>query len=360
MTGYPEIIVYCMIPVISGFQHSAGRHCGSTSLRDISNFGGWPLSEAAVFGLASGLASYFIESPGIFMGRCRNLEVNYLKAFRLPYVIRQYKTFRELHDFIDSKMKNGQPVMLQGDVHGLSYYNSPVHFPGHKFVICGKDADTFYAADTNFAEYQAVSLKALEKTTAYEDNIWPGIFTAFDIELPLPALDAARGLQSLKTSFSVQLKELAQPDDPVFKGGHTGLQLWAQSLNVDIWKDANFKIISRFVYQVIEKRGTGGGAFRGLYKDFLTEIIEDTIFPFSIHSSIEAGSDKLLNLLVELRALTEAEFGLLRQIAMKYKMLSIEKIALNPAKQEIQTLLNTFEKTEFQMIQCLNSIVDIF
>lgn len=41
------------------------------------------------------------------------------------------------------------------------------------------------------------------------------------------------------------------------------LELWAQ------FKDWQWTF--RFAYQVIEKRGTGGGGFRLMYKDFLDE-----------------------------------------------------------------------------------------
>lgn len=40
---------------LARFSHQKGNHCGSTSLRDILRYGENQVSEALVFGLASGL-----------------------------------------------------------------------------------------------------------------------------------------------------------------------------------------------------------------------------------------------------------------------------------------------------------------
>lgn len=186
--------------ILVGFEHALGRHCGSTSLRDVVNYAGWPLSEAACFGLASGLAYYFkppvMEIPlGIFMGRCRNLETNFFENCGIPFERKEFPTFQELETHIQENLQRGIPALLQGDVAGLPYYKSPVHFPGHKFVVCGCYAGSYTVADTAFPELQVITAAELEKTTSYQNAMWAGAFVSYDFGGTLPELTVERAAQ---------------------------------------------------------------------------------------------------------------------------------------------------------------------
>ena len=59
--------------LIAGFEHAPGAHCGSTSLRNLSDYHGWGFDEPTCFGLASGLGFHYrelAESPHrMFVGR---------------------------------------------------------------------------------------------------------------------------------------------------------------------------------------------------------------------------------------------------------------------------------------------------
>jgi hypothetical protein len=58
---------------LAGFEHTPGAHCGSTSLRNLSNHYGWGFDETTCFGLASGLGFHYRELGGsphrMFVGR---------------------------------------------------------------------------------------------------------------------------------------------------------------------------------------------------------------------------------------------------------------------------------------------------
>ncbi|MBA4367516.1 MAG: hypothetical protein C0403_07745 [Desulfobacterium sp.] len=83
--------------------------------------------------------------------------------------------------------------------------------------------------------------------------------------------------------------------------GICGLQKW--KAEIPAWKDLeDWKWISRFAYQVIEKRGTGGGGFRKMYFEFLEEAsnylpqIESMGLPEMMKETMSAWTDLAISL----------------------------------------------------------------
>lgn len=330
--------------ILLGFQHHVGRHCGSTSLQDVVNYAGWPLSEGACFGLASGLAHYFkppvAEIPlGIFMGRCRDLENNFFKNCGINFVRTQFKTFQELEAHIQQKILRGVPVLLQGDVAGLPYYKSPMHFPGHKFVACGYNRGKYTVADTAFADLQVITAQDLDKCTAYSNEMWAGAYTAYDIGT-LPELTADLAAKAVSNAIYQQIRELSSSDETFFLSWQRAHEAWLSSADFNMLiGDKNFAVGARFIYQVIEKRGTGGGAFRRVYLDFVTELLHDQVFPFPILQILFRSPATALGLLKGLQAAVQSSGERLSKIADFYKMLAFKKITHSEAKIQIRRQL---------------------
>lgn len=78
---------------LSGYDHSPGRHCGSVSLRNLSEFYGWGFDEPTCFGLASGLGFTFFElsiSPHRgFFGRPLTLERSFVRRLGVGHTERE-------------------------------------------------------------------------------------------------------------------------------------------------------------------------------------------------------------------------------------------------------------------------------
>jgi hypothetical protein len=330
--------------ILLGFQHAVGRHCGSTSLQDIVNYGGWPLSEAACFGLASGMAHYYksatAEIPlGIFMGRCRNLENNFFKNCEIDFERTEFKAFTDLEAHIQQKIQAGVPVLLQGDVAGLPYYKSPIHFPGHKFVVCGYNDGKYTIADTAFAELQVVSAQDLDKCTAYSNAMWAGAHTAYDIGT-LPELTVDLAAKAVSRAIYQQIRELSASSEVFFLSWHRAHEVWLTSCDFDaLIEDKSLAIGARFFYQVIEKRGTGGGAFRGIYLDFVDELMHDRVFPFPILQVLFRSPVGALELLKQLHESVQGSRERLSKIADFYKMLAFRKITRVDARTQIRRQL---------------------
>jgi len=88
----------------------------------------------------------------------------------------------------------------------------------------------------------------------------------------------ARGLAAaIPLALRRNAEQMLSPSggNPSFAYGLEGLKILAERLGH--WGEApDWKWCARFTYQVIEKRGTGGGAFRLLYQRFLEEA-EETV-----------------------------------------------------------------------------------
>lgn len=352
--------------ILLGFEHAIGRHCGSTALRDVVNYAGWPLSEGACFGLASGLAYYFkppvAEIPlGIFMGRCRNLETNFFENCGIAFQRREFPSFHELEVHIQKNLQRGFPILLQGDVAGLPYYKSPMHFPGHKFVVCGFDEGRYTIADTAFPGLQVVSADELEKTTSYQNAMWAGAFIAYDFAGQLPELTIERAVQSVRNSVARQIAELTIADESFFLSGKAAHDAWLANANFSsMSENPSIKLGAQFFYQVIEKRGTGGGAFRGIYLDFVNELLEDRLFPFAVHEALFRSPAQAVKLLTDLQVFVRQSQQTLSEIASTYKNLSLRKNSDSDGERRLQLQLLSLWRFETGITDVLLSLKNEF
>ena len=333
---------------IENFYHKTGRHCGSTSLMDLMNWGGWPLSEGACFGIGSGLASIYVlpgdQYPaGYFMGRHLDLEINFFSHLGIEAPRRQFANFNEVHRYIDDRLESGLPSMIQADVSGVEYYNSPERFSGHKFIIAGKaDKDTYLSADTAFPGLVKISVESLKRAMSQDTNLFPGKNTIFDINYPLHNLNeeiASIAVQKaiIRQRNELQKEETIRPsaNEAAFYG-KTSFQAMRENLDFEkISRSEHFISSCRFAYQVIDKRGTGRGAFRSLSADFFEELSEDRMFPFPVIDSIFSNKTQSLSLSQDLSKKLRLNLIICAKIASVYKMLSIKKKGLNQARTEL-------------------------
>lgn len=254
--------------VVPGFSHTPGQHCGSTALANLTRFYGHPLSEAMCFGLGAGLGFIYVESlsgsPGMFIGwRTPFLEMNFFHSLGLDL------GWQESHDFpwpaMRRKLDEGLPVLTLTDLYYLPQYGNSVHFPGHAIVVCGyQDEDTALVADTNFPELVPVPLADLAAAMRSKLALLP----LQNNWLALASLELPDLAPALRTALAANATAMLRP--PADSLGLAGMQQAAAQLRK--WGDRDdWQWCARFAYQMIERRGTGGGAFRRLYAAFLAE-----------------------------------------------------------------------------------------
>ena len=260
---------------VPGFQHLPGNHCGSTALRNLLHHHGVEISEELAFGLGAGPCFYYLtldgQSPSRFTnGRTGRLEENFLRLTGAPLRLRTAEdpeqAWRRAAETIDA----GRPAILLTDLYHLDHYGNSAHFPGHAVVLTGYDEEAAYVADTGFEEIQRTSLEGLALARHGQHPYYP---------LSGEMLDLPEGeeisIEGLRTAAPAAIEAAAALMLAPRLGEIEGLPALRRfSAEVAAWPEAaaDWRWCARFNYQVIERRGTGGGNFRAMYARFLAEV----------------------------------------------------------------------------------------
>jgi len=263
---------------IAGFAHRRGHHCGSTSLRDLAAFYGWDCEEPTCFGLGSGLGFTYVEnerSPSrVFVGRTPWLETAFLDALGVGYDDRSGEDWASAWGHVEARLRAGDPVLLFVDLYHLDYYGTDTHFGPHTVVAVGTDGETVLLADSEFDDVQSIPLGSLRAAWSSDEGFWGPLrnrsVVVTDPEPTRSVEDAARS--ALRRTASAMLDPgtpaVITPSRRRRVDGLAGIRVLAAGLpDWGTLPDAAW--CARFGYQNVERRGTGGGAFRGLYAPFV-------------------------------------------------------------------------------------------
>ena len=260
---------------VPGFRHEPGNHCGSTALRNLLVHHGVPISEELAFGLGAGASFFYLPfddlSPSRFTnGRTGRLEERFLEITGLPLRQRTSEDPDEAWAMAAETIDEGRPAILLTDLYYLDHYGKSAHFPGHAIVLTGYDDEYAYVSDTAFEEIQQTSLAGLRKARHEQHPFFP--LAGQMIDLPAGETVTIESLrEAAPEAIAAAAKIMHEPQMGEFEG-LPALQKFAAE--VGEWPDvvADWQWCARFNYQVIEKRGTGGGNFRAMYARFLAEV----------------------------------------------------------------------------------------
>ncbi|MEW5733645.1 MAG: BtrH N-terminal domain-containing protein [Thermodesulfobacteriota bacterium] len=255
--------------------HEPGRHCGSTGIRDLVRHHGIPFSEAFCFGLGTGLGIWYLAMPGfpasrIIHVRSQDLEHQFFVRMGIAFSWAGSPDPEESHRDLMTALSQGRPALLQTDIRHLPYYGTDTSFPGHVIVAWGFDEEegAFLVSDTERPGLQNVPFEAMKKARYHKSAMLAMQGNFFAPE----SLAAPDNLAKI-TARAIRDQSLAMLKPPFDFGGLSGLRALSRELP-EFAGLADAKWCARFGYQVLEKRGTGGGGFRLLYADFLDEAQE--------------------------------------------------------------------------------------
>ena len=260
--------------MVPGYAHLPGNHCGSTALRNLLAFHGVEISEEMALGLGAGVCFYYVpldgQSPSRFTnGRVGRLEEQFVELTGLTLELSTFDDPQRSWDAAREAVDSARPPLLLTDLYYLDHYGRSAHFPGHAVVLAGYDDELAYLSDTSFAELQTTRLSSLAEARHGTHPVFPlagHMFTVPDgAELTDPAAAAPAAIA----------RNAAQMIDSPMLGEFEGLAALRRfAAEVGDWprQIEDWQWSARFCYQVIERRGTGGGNFRLMYSRFLAEV----------------------------------------------------------------------------------------
>jgi hypothetical protein len=258
--------------MVPGYRHVPGNHCGSTALRNLLAFSGSEISEEMAFGLGAGISFYYValdgQSPSRFTnGRVGRLEEQFVELTEAPIELETFDGPEASWEAARAVVDSDRPALLITDLYYLDHYGKSAHFPGHAVVLAGYDEEVAYLSDTAFSELQTTRLENLARARHGDHPVFPlkgQMFTLAD------GADAGDVRAAADAAIARAASQMLDPP----MGDYEGLPALRRfAAEVGHWPELieDWQWSARFGYQVIERRGTGGGNFRLMYSRFLAE-----------------------------------------------------------------------------------------
>ncbi len=259
--------------MVPGFRHLPGNHCGSTALRNLLAHHGAEISEEMALGLGAGVSFYYLkldgQSPSRFTnGRVRSLEEQFVELTGTPIILETFDRAEASWDAARRVVDDGRAPILLTDIYHLDHYGSSARFPGHAVVLAGYDDELAYLSDTAFAELQVTRLEHLRRAR-HGDH--PALALEGHMFTASGPVDAADLRSAAERAMRQNARQMIDPPLGEYEG-LPALRRFASEVGEWPGEVEDWRWCARFGYQVIERRGTGGGNFRLMYARFLEEV----------------------------------------------------------------------------------------
>ncbi|MEJ2295110.1 MAG: BtrH N-terminal domain-containing protein [Candidatus Lokiarchaeota archaeon] len=291
--------------LIKNFIHRIGYHCESSSMRDLFEYYGFPMSEAMAFGLDGTMGFSFFDTtsqtsfipnsdiPFFIGGKQGTIEPNSLACRLLGITLRKQSFSSENKAWEESKklLEQSIPLILRVDIAFMPYeaFDESIgetHFGGHTVTLAGynEEKEETYIGDTEFQDFQEVPIDILKKarSSIYGPKFLHPNNTQFSM-IRHPDDKHPNIAAGIKLAIQQVVNNMLRPSMnyhgiQVLKRFANSILNWDVKLNKTTLNSNNEEIslarlMFELIYGYIEKWGTGGAIFRNLYKDFLEELI---------------------------------------------------------------------------------------
>jgi hypothetical protein len=261
---------------VEGFDHFGGWHCETASLRKVLRFHGVALSEEMLFGLGGGIGFMHWWAPNAgppfvggrngafpdFILRAGRGAGQRIEVLRAPNPERGYEN-------LIAELRQGRPVICYGDIFFLPYFHASRHFGGHAFVVYGLDEVTGQVLISDRGRsHRVIMIDELARARGSMAPPFPAANAQLEIDINA---SAGPGEQQLREAIQTCCQAMIEPPSDNF--GLPGLLTFADQLD-RVVADApaeDLLEILQSAYVDLEFAGTGGSAFRALYRTFLAE-----------------------------------------------------------------------------------------
>ena len=252
--------------------HAPGKHCASTAIRDMMRFHGIRLSEAMCFGIGAGLGIWYLDLPGIAASRLvhvrsADIEAQFFRRIGHPFAWETSESPEESEELLFRALDSGLPALVRTDIYHLPYYRSRTHFPGHVIMVWGYDRrrQVFFVTDTEREEVLEVPFTDMRQARHQKGSFFEMKGNLFSPE----GIEGPGDMQEIIARSIVHNSRVILDEAYAFQG-IKGLDSWLSE--IPAWGEfPDWQWTARLAYQIIERRGPGGGGFRLMYADFLKE-----------------------------------------------------------------------------------------
>jgi hypothetical protein len=266
--------------LLKDFTCTGGKHCQTTAMKGILDYSGHPFSEEMLLGLGGGIGFiywYMKRMPAPFIGgrnaKPEDFTLNICKRIGAKASILQTLNKNKGYEELKNILRVGRPVYLFVDMAYFPYLALPenAHFGAHTIAVFGIDEmnNKIYIADRG-KKAVTVTIEELEKARNSKFPPYPPKNKLLKIQYPIETKSLEKGIvEAIKESCDTMLHP------PIKNIGLQGMQKWAK-LVIEWPKQFEGMsllgcLFNTFVY--IEIGGTGGGAFRPMYAQFLKESV---------------------------------------------------------------------------------------
>lgn len=275
--------------ILPGVNVIKGDHCESSAIVNALRYVGYNMSEAVVAGGGGAPAFSFMSLQGNFPflgGRSHNMREVFFAGAGIKWHFKRPNKADEPWADILEILKKGIPVVLRVDMRYLPYlynghYGPPyMSFGWHMITLFGIDLQkkVAYVSDTGLENLQEIKLPDLEKARFSDTRVFPPGGEYYWIEKK-PSNYQLDWKKLTLNAIKQVIKNMEATHPPAYTGfnatlGLTGLKnLGNVIVNIENTLQNNFMlpIVFNFWYGCIETNGTGGAAFRILFRDFLKE-----------------------------------------------------------------------------------------
>jgi len=260
------------------------------------------------------------------MSRAYNLEANFFHNLELPFDWKKESDPEQGWAAAQAAIDRAVPVLFHADIFYLDHYKSKTHFPLHVIMLWGYDLEkaAAYIADTGWEDLIEIPLDSLSRARYSKDSYVQLEGDFFPAALP----GKIEGLEAkVRKAIRFQAELLAGPPPAEAAAeGYAGMRKAAEKIFE--WPSApDASWCFRWAYQILERRGTGGGAFRKLYAGFLEEAnaawpVLREIAPFEKMKKIGDKWTELAMILKELSEQSPAGAQGLREASARFKELA--------------------------------------
>ena len=261
---------------VKDFANFGGRHCETSALQKVLDHAGIHYSEEFLFGMAGGVGFVFwlagketVPFVGGRNGKFPEFIMHAGEAVGQRVSVVTTTSDKRAYHRLVADLERGQPVVCYGDILFLPYFHVTRHFGGHAFVVYGIDEvnDQVWISDRG-REPQIVSRSDLAKAR----NSKTKVFAPHNAQLQI-TIDAAAKLNPKSVRRAVLESCDAMQNPPIRNFGLPGLEKFRSYMRDAFGRLPALELceLALTTYVNLQLAGTGGCAFRCMYREFLIE-----------------------------------------------------------------------------------------